>query len=140
MKTGPRDVLLLFRCWILVSVFGGGWATTGLAAEALLTPLEGSLSDRGADRVLAIEAALDREAPLAALAQDHISVEVTGGAEGHGHALETVPRLAVSVPPTDVGDSTLVPAVLLGSTASPSVVESLIPPSAHGISSIHPQR
>jgi len=140
MKTGPRDVLLLFLCWILLSVFGGGWATTSLAAEALLTPLEGPLSDRGADRVLAIEAALDREAPLAALAQTQFPVEEAGAEGQNDYALGTVPRLAVSVPATDVGDRTLVPAAPLGSTDSPSVVESLIPSSTHGISSIHPQR
>jgi|MudIll2142460700_1097286.scaffolds.fasta_scaffold812219_1 hypothetical protein len=140
MKPGSRDALLLFLCLIPLSVLGAGWVNAGLAAEAPITPLQDTLSDRGADRVLAVEVSLDREPPLTDVAQKQIPIAESSGDEQRCHALETAPSLPISGADSDATDNVLVPAAPFGSADGGPVVQSLIPPSAQGSASMHPQR
>jgi hypothetical protein len=140
MKTGTGIALGLFLFLVPSHGCDGGWVTASRAAEAPLTPLESGFSDRRADQILPIEVPRERQAPFAAQVQEQIPSAEVGDDERRGRALETVSPLPGCGSTTDATDGVLISVMPLGSADSPLVVQSPIPPSAHGPAPIVRQR
>jgi len=132
MRSRPRDALLLFLCLLPLHGLDGRWATPSLAAEGPLRPLQDSLEDRAADRLAAEGTPLDRETPLAALAQEEIPTTVAVDDPQGSRILGTLPPLPEVQSTAGNADRVLISVSPLGSVEGPSVVQSHETPSARG--------
>jgi len=140
MKPGPRDALSFFLCLVWLSVLGGGLATVSRAAEAPLTPVEDTLSDRAPGRMLAVETPLGREVSLGVPLRKVTPAEPAGTDEQQSRALWAVPPVVPVGSAPDAFAGALAPVDSLGSVVGHPDVQSLNPASAQTSTPIHPRR
>jgi len=140
MKPGPRDALSFFLCLVWLSVFGGGLATASRAAEAPLTPVRDTLSDRAPGRMFAVETPLGRDASLGVPLRKVTPADPAGTDGQQSRALSAVPPVVPVGSAPDAFAGALAPVDALGSVVGHPDVQSLNPASAQTSTPIHPRR
>ena len=140
MKPGPRGALSFFLCLVWLSVLGGGLATVSRAAEAPLTPVRDTLSDRAPGRMFAVETPLGREASLGVPLRKVTPADPAGTDGQQSRALSAVPPVVPVGSAPDAFAGALAPVDALGSVVGHPDVQTLNPASTQKSTPIHPRR